>query len=283
MMPRCWRMLLEIIVPEAQYVASGRKHFREWRQARMQTAVRAGAVVVVAGLTWAVPAVAAPMASDVGVGGYHDTALRAAQRSLLAETPEVADNQFQISIGNGPGLAVTAFTPRLGGLGLGVIGQQEAPAGGRTGLDRAPVSRDVRELQLGLGGAEIAGLPVGLAATAAMSDAAAATGDSGLAVGGELAVSGLRFDASYGEDAALLGLDGSSRMTAGVAYGIGPFDTRMSYSLVERETAVDTSLITVGSRLTLRPGLVVQGDVAYADDENGDVSTAGRVSLRFNF
>jgi hypothetical protein len=116
-----------------------------------------------------------------------------------------------------------------------------------------------------------------------MSDAAGATGDSGLAVGGELAVSSLRFDASYGEDAALLGLEGSSRMTAGVAYGIGPFDTRMSYSLVERETAVDTSLITVGSRLTLRPGLVVQGDVAYAGDENGDNATAGRVSLRFNF
>ena len=43
-------------------------------------------------------------------------------------------------------------------------------------------------------------------------------------------------------------------MTAGVAYGFGPLDTRMSYSLVERETAVDTSLITVGSRLALRPG-----------------------------
>ena len=115
---------------------------------------------------------------------------------------------------------------------------------------------------------EFAGVPVGLAATAQMSDAAA-TGDSGLAVGGELAVSGLRIDAAYGEDAALMGLDGS-RMTAGVAYGFGPLDTRMSYSVVERETAVDTSLITVGSRLTLRPGLVVQGDVAYADDENGD-------------
>jgi len=249
----------------------------------MQTAVRAGAVVVVAGLMWTAPAGAAPMASDVGVGGYHDVVLRAAQRSLMADTPEVTNNRFQVSLGGGPGLAVTAFTPRLGGLGLGVIGQQEAPAGSRTGLDRKPASRDVRELQLGLGGTEIAGVPVGIAATAAMSDAASATGDSGLAVGGELAVSSLRFDASYGEDAALLGLDGSSRMTAGVAYGIGPFDTRMSYSLVERETAVDTSLITVGSRLTLRPGLVVQGDVAYAGDENGDNATAGRVSLRFNF
>jgi hypothetical protein len=80
-----------------------------------------------------------------------------------------------------------------------------------------------------------------------------------------------------------MGFDDGTRMTAGVAYGFGPLDTRMSYSLVERETAVDTSLITVGSRLSLKPGLVVQGDVAYADDENGDVTTAGRVSLRFNF
>jgi len=245
----------------------------------MQTAVRAGAVVVVAGLTWAMPAAAA---SDVGVGGYHDVALRAAQRSLLAGTPDVTDPQFQITLGDGSSSAVTAFTPRFGGLGLGVVGHQDAPAGGRNGLDRRPVSTEVREMQVGLGAAEVAGLPIDLAATAAMSEGAAATGDSGLAVGGELAVSGLRFDASYGEDAALMGLDGS-RMTAGVAYGFGPLDARMSYSLVERETAVDTSLITVGSRLTLRPGLVVQGDVAYADDENGDVSTAGRVSLRFNF
>jgi hypothetical protein len=68
-----------------------------------------------------------------------------------------------------------------------------------------------------------------------------------------------------------------------VTYGIGRVDTRMSYSVVDRETAVDTSLFTVGSRLTLKSGLVVQGDLAYADDKNGDASTAGRVSLQFNF
>jgi len=247
----------------------------------MQQAVRAGAVVVFAGLTWAMSGMPASAASDVDVGGYHDMALRAAQRSLMAGSPEAMDARFQISLGSAPSSAVTAFTPRLGGLGFGRLGLQEAPPGGRTGLDRRPVSTEVRQLELGLGGGEIAGVPVGIAATAQMSDAAA-TGDSGLAVGGQLAVSGLRFDASYGEDAALMGLDGS-RMTAGVAYGFGPLDTRMSYSLVERETAVDASMITVGSRLALRPGLVVQGDVAYADDENGEAATAGRVSLRFNF
>ena len=110
---------------------------------------------------------AASAASDVGVGGYHDMALRAAQRSLLADPPEGADGRLQITVGSGPSSAVTAFTPRLGGLGLGMLGHQEAPPGGRTGLDRAPVSTEVRQLELGLGGAEIAGVPVGLAATAA--------------------------------------------------------------------------------------------------------------------
>ena len=113
-------------------------------------------------------------------------------------------------------------------------------------------STKVHHLQVDLGSAEFAGWAVDLAATAGVTSDAAAldTGDTGLVVGGELAVSGLRFDAAYGEDAAFMGLDGT-RMTAGVAYGIGPFDTRMSYSVVERETTVDTSLFTVGSRLEL--------------------------------
>lgn len=247
----------------------------------MRKAVQAGMMAFGAGLAWAVSTGPAAAMSDVDVGGYHDMALRAAQRSLLADSPEVVDNRFQITVGGGPSSAVTAFTPRFGGLGLGMI-QQEAPAGGRAGLDRRPPSTKVRQLQLDLGGGEVAGVPVGLAATAEMSDTAAATGGSGLAVGGELALSGLRIGATYGEDAALMGLDGS-RMTAGVAYGFGPLDTHLRYSVVERTTAVDASMITVGSQLTLHPGLVVQGDVAYADDENGDASTAGRVSLRFNF
>jgi hypothetical protein len=251
----------------------------------MWQGVRTGGAIVVAGLAivpWGGPVQAA---SEVDVGGYHDQAFEAAQRNLLARGPEVVDSQFQIRIESGPSSALTAFTPRLGGLGLGALGQQDDAsralqgAGGTVGA-----STEVHHLQVDLGSAEIAGWAVGLAATAGVTSPAATsgTGDAGLVVGGELAVSGLRFDAAYGEDAALMGLDGT-RMTAGVAYGMGPFDTRMSYSVVERETTVDTSLFTVGSRLSLKPGLVVQGDVAYADDENGDASTAGRVSLRFNF
>lgn len=251
----------------------------------MWQGARTGGAIVVAGLAlvpWGGPVQAA---SDVAVGGYHDQAFDAAQLNLLARSAEVADPRLQIKLGSGPSSALTAFTPRLGGLGLGALGPQDEAGRALIGADpRVDAATEVHHLQIGLGSAEIAGWAVDLAATAGVTSAAAmaGTGDTGLVVGGELAVSGLRFDAAYGDDAAFMGFDGT-RMTAGVAYGIGAFDTRMSYSLVERETTVDTSLFTVGSRLSLKPGLVVQGDVAYADDENGDVSTAGRISLQFNF
>ena len=70
-------------------------------------------------------------------------------------------------------------------------------------------------------------------------------------VGGQLAVSGLRFDAAVGRDSAMLGEDGN-RVTAGVGYDFGPLDTRMSYSLVEtEERAAETGLLTLGSQLAL--------------------------------
>ena len=96
-------------------------------------------------------------------------------------------------------------------------------------------------------------------------------------------MSGVRFDAAYGEHATVLGVSGN-HMTAGVAYGIGPVDTRVSYSVVSSDDETAASLLSVGSRLTLQPGLILQGDVAYAEQEDtGDAATAGVVSLRFNF
>jgi hypothetical protein len=251
----------------------------------MWQAVRTGGALIGAGLALAAWGAPVRAASDVSVGGYHDQALQAAQRSLLGPAPEIMDGRFQISIGSGPSSALTAFTPRFGGLGLGFGAPQDSPGPAAVGAGgTVDATTEVHQLAIGLTGAQVAGWAVDLAATAGVTNpaAAAATGDTGLVVGGELAVSGLRFDAAYGEDASFMGLDGT-RMTAGVTYGIGPVDTRMSYSVVDRDTTVDTNLFTVGSRLTLKPGLVVQGDVAYADDENGDVTTAGRVSLRFNF
>jgi hypothetical protein len=215
-------------------------------------------------------------AADVGVGGYHDFALRAAQDHLLRS----------LSVDDAPHSALTAFTPRFGGLGLGSTSQAAMVRGAPAdhGLVTTPDDPS-RRVQFGLSEtAEIAGIAIDLTASAAMGtpQAGQSAGDSGFVVGGELAVSGLRFDAAIGQDATLLGYDGN-RMTAGIAYGFGPLNARMSYSVIERETAVDTSLFTLGSQFRLRPGVVVQGDVAYADDENGDATTAGLVSLRLNF
>jgi Gram-negative porin len=249
----------------------------------MWQAVRTGGTVVVGGLALAIWTAPARAASEVDVGGYQDQALEAMHRDLVG--PEITDGRYAIRLESGQNSALTAFTPRFGGLGLGGAGH--LPEYARSGAAEPPASNELHSLLVGLSGTEIAGWAVDLAATAGMVNpaATAGTGDSGLVVGGQLAVSGLRFDAAYGDDAALmgLGLDGS-RMTAGVTYGLGPVDTRLSYSVVDRqESAVDASVFTVGSRLTLTPGLVVQGDVAYADDKNGEVATAGRVSLRLNF
>ncbi len=237
-----------------------------------------------AGLTLAMWGGSVEAASDVSVGGYQDQALSAVHRDLVG--PLATDGRYAIRLESGDSSALTAFTPRFGGLGLS--GAERLPGYQRSATpEAAPASNEMHSLLLGLSGTEIAGWAVDLAAGAGVVNPSATsdTGESGLVVGGELAVSSLRFDATYGQDAALmgLGLDGS-RMTAGVTYGLGPLDTHLSYSVVDREESpVDTSVFTVGSRLTLTPGLVVQGDVAYADDKKGDAATAGRVSLRLNF
>jgi hypothetical protein len=239
---------------------------------------RAGGATFVVILALAMGGGGANAASEVDVGGQVEQGMLDAQRALLnfGGGGTSAAQGMQLEVGGGPQTALTAFTPRDGGLLLGL--------GSRAG---GPVP-EVRtnQLRVGLGDGAIAGFDVGLAAQASMTPVISPLrpGRSALAVGGELAVSSLRFDAAYGDDAELMGFEEGRRVTAGVAYGLGPVDARMSYSLIEQGSeAEQSSLITVGSRLTLRPGFVVQGDVAYADDERGDATTAGRVSLRLNF
>ena len=97
-----------------------------------------------------------------------------------------------------------------------------------------------------------------------------------------MAVSGWHFDATYGQGAAPLGLEGN-RVSAGLGYDFGSINTRVSYSMVENEEEMtEASLFSLGSQLTLNPGLVLEGDLAYAD-EQGEVTTAGRLSVRLNF
>jgi hypothetical protein len=241
------------------------------------TAVAVGVVVGLAGT-------AVQAASEVDVGGFHDRVMETTQRDLLNPiAPSAASpfgTQLQVRTGPEPSSALTGFTPRLGG--LAIAGRRHSEASLLAEEQEAPAQR----LQIGLGDtAEIAGWEVGLAATADVGHGGAtgAGASSALMVGGELAVSRLRFDAAVGRDPTVLGED-AQRMTAGVGYDFGAFDTRMSYSLVESEEREEqTGLLSLGSSLALSSGVVLKGDLAIADEEDGAATTAGRVSLRLNF
>lgn len=224
---------------------------------------------------------------DVDVGGYHDAALRAAQRELLTIPADQSDSwlgSVHVGTSSDPGSALTSFTPRFGGVGagLGMRSHTEAQPG------QPPVGGMVspaRQLEVGLKDtSKLGGFAVDWSAKAKVGPGAAREDDpSSFVLGGELAVSGVRFDAGYGDKSTPLGLTGSG-LTAGVAYGFGPVDARISYSVVNTETASEASMVALGSQLTLRPGLILQGDLAYAQEQNsGDAATAGVVSLRFNF
>lgn len=224
---------------------------------------------------------AAQAASEVDVGGFHAQIAGSTQQELLGATSASAP-QLQIGTTSAPTSALTAFTPRVGGLGLAIAGRRHSKANLLLEDDGALPQR----LQIGLSdSAEIAGWEVGLSATADVGQPAAVDSDGGsaLMVGGQLDVSGLRFDAAVGRDAGLLGESGR-QVTAGVGYDFGRLDTRMSYSLVENEQrATTTGLLTLGSELELGSNLTLNGDLAIADEEDGAATTAGRVSLRLNF
>jgi hypothetical protein len=238
---------------------------------------RSMAVVALVGLA----GTAAQAASEVDVGGFQDQVAASAQQDLLGATAPSAP-QLQIEATPAPFSALTAFTPRVGGLGLAIAGRQHSQAS----LLLEDEETQPQRLQIGLSdSADIAGWEVGLSATADVGRPATVGGDGGsaLMVGGQLAVSGLRFDASVGRDASLLG-ESARQVTAGVGYDFGRLDTRMSYSLVESEQrATTTGLLTLGSEFELSSNLTLNGDLAIADEEDGAATTAGRVSLRLNF
>lgn len=233
--------------------------------------------------------VAAAAEPEVYVGGYHDHALRAAQNEWLGLSVGLVQNGAEaplpLTVRSGTSSALTTFTPRFGGLGLGITDAPQQPRLDAAGQAAAP--GPARHVEVGINDtSRIVGVDVDWSAKAGVGHAPPVQpGDpSSFVVGGELAVSGVRFDAAYGERATVLGVSGN-HMTAGIAYGIGPVDTRVSYSVVSAEDESSAaSMLSVGSRLTLQPGLILQGDLAYAEEENtGDAATAGVVSLRFNF
>lgn len=239
--------------------------------------------IVVALCAFASPAWAA---GDVDVGGYHEEVLREAYQALVAGHD---GGGVRITVGGaGPSALSSSFTPRFGGLGFAGSGVGDVDQGVQ--LKRsfdAPATRTRRGLRLApTEGAEIAGLEVGWSAIAEVDGVAAAeaAGDPNFMVGGELALAGVRLDAAFGDEPGLLGLDGQ-RLSAGLGYTAGSVGARVGYSLVEDELRpTDTSMFTLGSHLALRPGLVVQGDLAYAQGEEGTAPTAaGLVSLRLSF
>jgi hypothetical protein len=249
----------------------------------MASVTRSPGVAIAVGALLALAGTDARAASEVDVGGFHDQALATTRQDLLREEPAPATldagGRMQLRLDAGPGSALTAFTPRLGG--LAIAGRRHSEANLQVDEEAA------QRLQLGLSDtAEIAGWEIGLAATADVGHtppAGGREGGSALVVGGQLAVLGLRFDAAVGRDSTLLGEQGD-RVTAGVGYDFGPLDTHMSYSLVESEArAAETGLLTLGSSLALSSGVVLKGDLAIADEQDGDGRTAGRVSLRLNF
>jgi hypothetical protein len=242
----------------------------------------------VAWLVVAASTLIAPLAHaaepEVTIGGYHDEALRAAQDEWLGLSVGTTERDraepLAFALGGGDPSALTNFTPRFGGLGAAASDTQHP------GLVNQGQPGPTRQVEIGLGDTStIAGFAVDWSAKANVGQEAAGQpgGPSSLVVGGELAVSGVRFDAAYGERSTVLGVSGS-RMTAGVAYGFGPVDTRVSYSVVTDDDTNAASMLSLGSRLMLQPGLVLQGDLAYAEKEDtSDAATAGVVSLRFNF
>jgi hypothetical protein len=237
-------------------------------------AFTAGAFLLLAGT-------AARAGSEVNVGGFQDRVLATTPQDLVGAAPDtsVAEGRVQMRLEGGAGSALTAFTPRLGGLAIAGRRHSEASL-----LEEEP---EPQQLQVGLTDtAAIAGWQIDLAATADMGRAPAAGGQdasSALVVGGQLAVSGLRFDAAVGRDSTMLGEPGN-RVTAGVGYDFGLLDTHMSYSLVDsEERPTETGLLTLGSSLALRSGLELKGDLAIANEQDGQGTTAGRLSLRLNF
>ena len=150
----------------------------------------------------------------------------------------------------GAGSALTAFTPRLGGLAIARRRHSEANL-----LEAEP---EPQQLQVGLSDtAAIAGWQIGLAATADMGHAprrAARRAARRSWSAASWRCLGLRFDAAVGRDSTMLGEPGD-RVTAGVGYDFGLLDTHMSYSLVETEDRpAETGLLTLGSSVALRSG-----------------------------
>jgi hypothetical protein len=232
---------------------------------------------------------AAQAASDVFVGGFVDQGLSALHNELAPSGGTV--RSYGLSVTTEPDPTVIGFTPRFAGVPVGLL---EDPTIDRGSLLKARLSAPggTVERSVALNRSQDLG-PVAI-------DVAAVAGYTGqpenelaesssFGFGGGLSIiglEGLRFDASYGRQNDVLGF-ARDRMTAGVGYGIGALDTRVSISSVAQyDNGVETDekqIWSFGGQLKLGERWVVGGDLAYSSGLAGDTSTSGVVNFRFNF
>lgn len=243
-------------------------------------------MVVVAGGVVAVGAPSVEAASEVNAGGFLEEGLAAFQ-SQLSPGGQAADS-LQVRSLSDANTRVMTFTPRFAGSPVELL---ERPSNDTGSILKARLSSprgtdDGGERALGLFETHSLGafaLDVSAIAEFGATSSDAVDPGSAFALGGGLEISGVRLDASFARDG--VSELASNRLSAGIGYGFGSLDTRVSYSRYENELLEeDTRVVRFGSQLTLGEGLVLGGDLAYSNDQvNGSSAAAGVLNFRFNF
>ncbi len=230
--------------------------------------------------------------SDVFVGGFLDQGLSSLQIELRPGPNSL--RSAGVNVVEQPQTPTMGFTPRFAGVPVGVLSEPSVDRGSLLKARlAAPGNADsVVEHSMSLGRSQDLGpVAIDLAAVAGYRDQPdnELVESSSFGFGGGLSIigiEGLRFDASYGRQDDVFGF-ARDRMSAGVGYGIGALDTRVSISNVSQyDNGVATDekqILSVGGQLKLGQSWVVGGDLAYSSGLAGDTATAGVVNFRFNF
>jgi hypothetical protein len=244
------------------------------------------------GFVLSLPLGGVAQAVEVNVGGFLDQGLSALQNQLSPSDSSLRG--FGLRVVENPHEPVMGFTPRFAGVpvdlpegasidsGSLLKARLGSPLGGGETVERALALQQQHHLGL---------FNVDVSAVAGFAEPT--YGDLGqsssFGFGGGLTIDGiegLRFDASYGRLDDVFGLT-RDHVTAGVGYGIGMLDTRLSVSSVasyDNGVATDEKQIfSVGGQLNLSKSWVVGGDLAYSSGLAGEQATTGVVNFRFNF
>ncbi len=243
-------------------------------------------MVVIAGGVLSTGASSVEAASEVNAGGFLEEGLAAFQNQLSSSS--ASPGYLQVRPLDTSESRVMTFTPRFAGTPVELRERQSIEAGSilKARLSGSQGTSDSGGRTFGLFESHRLGafeLDLSAVAEFGAESSDAADPGSAFALGGGLEVSGVRLDASYGRDG--VSELASNRVTAGISYGFGSLDARVSFSRYENELfEEDTRVVRFGSQLTLGEGLVLGGDLAYSNDEiDGSTAAAGVLNFRFNF